>query len=112
MHETQGLGEQVTLVGAAELLAGDRERRARHTARDQVDAGEGVAIHVGDVVFDDLPVIAAVAAQRLARVRVELDRGRVPEAGLLETERLAASASTDLHDRQLMHRSSRRRLHA
>src|SRR5215472_615481 len=102
-HKPERFGEEVALVVAAELLARDGERWARDAAGEHVNPGECAAVDVGDVVFDDLPVIASVAAERVARVGVDLDRGGVGEARLLKAERLAACARADLYDRQLVH---------
>jgi hypothetical protein len=84
--QAERLGEQVPVVGLAELLARDGEGRARHAAGQQVDAGEGAPVHVVDVVFDDLPLGPAVEAQGLARVRVQLDHCLVGESGLLQPQ--------------------------
>jgi hypothetical protein len=45
---------------------------------------EGAAVDVGRIVFDDLPLGAPVAAQRLAGVGVDLDGCLMAKAGLLQ----------------------------
>jgi len=92
-------GEQVTLVGGAKLLARDRERRARHAAREQVHPGVLSRIpdrgmrHVPD---RDLPV-RPVVPEGGGGVLVELDREVMLEPRELEPERLPARTGADLH---------------
>ncbi len=104
--QPQRLREQVALVGVTELPARDRERRAGHAPCEQVGAAEAAPVDVGNVVFDDLPVVAPIEPQRLAGVRVDFNGRGVAEARLLEPERLAARARADLQDGQLAHASS------
>ena len=91
-------GEQVTLVGRAELPAGHGERRAGHAAREQVGAGVlGRPPHrrAGDVALGDLPV-RPVVTEGGARIGVQFDRQLVLEARELQLEGLAARARADL----------------
>src|SRR5215470_1079452 len=95
--------EQVTVVAGPELPAGDGERRAGDAAGQQVEAGEAAPVLVADVALDDLPFHAAVEAEGLAGVRVELHHGLVCEAGLFQAERLPAGPGADLQRRQPVH---------
>jgi hypothetical protein len=64
---------------------------------------EGTAVDFGDVIFDDLPLRAAVAAQRLAGISVDLYRRLMMKAGLLQAQRLTSGPRADLHRSQLTH---------
>ena len=91
-------GEQVALVGRAELLARDRERRAGHAPGQQVHPGVLVGAPdggIGGVPLRDLP-LRPVVPQGGARVRVKLDRQLVLEPGQLKPERLPARPCADL----------------
>src|SRR5215470_17003905 len=102
-HQAERGREQVTVVAGPELLAGDGERGAGDATGQQVEAGEAAPGLVVDVPLDDLPFRAAVEAEGLAGVRVELHHGLVREAGLFQAERLPAGPGADLQRRQPVH---------
>src|SRR5262249_53287543 len=105
-HQAERGREQVTVVAGPELLAGDGERGAGDATGQQVEAGEATPVLVVDVPLDDLPFRAAVEAQGLAGVRVELHHGLVREAGLFQAERLPAGPGADLQRHQPVHNPS------
>ncbi len=83
LGQPQRLGEQVTLVGGAELLAADRERRARRPSGEQVHAAKArrPARHVA---FEDLPAGWRAACRRRPRPVRRRPRGRTrPVPGLV-----------------------------
>jgi hypothetical protein len=96
LDEPKRLREQVSVVILAKLLAGDGERRAGHTAGEEVDASERVAVQIVDVGFDDLPLRTSVETEGRAGIWIELNRRLVTESCLLKAERLAASSGADL----------------
>src|SRR5215470_4200906 len=60
--QPQGLRKEIAVIGGAELTAGHRERRTRHSAGQQVDAAELGPVELGHVTLDDLPSGPAVPA--------------------------------------------------
>jgi hypothetical protein len=86
VDEPQRLREQVAVVVLAKLLPSDGERGARHASREQVDACVGTPIQAMNVLFDNLPVRAAVKAEGVAGIWVKLDRRFVGESCLLQAE--------------------------
>ncbi|GAA4378167.1 hypothetical protein GCM10023152_24610 [Agromyces bauzanensis] len=90
--------EEVTLVGRAELLPGDREWGARNTPGEKVDAlilcgpPDGIISDVADRNAD-----TRVATERLRGGGIELDSERGYEARLMKPERLPPRARADFH---------------
>jgi hypothetical protein len=100
LEQMYGEEEQVPFVRGPELLAGDRERRARDAAREQVGPVvlSGVEHRViRDVTFDNVPG-RTVRSKGVAGVGIDLDSGEVLEPRLLEAERLTTCAGADLND--------------
>ena len=102
-HQAKGLREQVPLIILAELLSRDREGRARHTSRNQVDISERTTIYIGQIGLDNLPLRAPVEAKRLAGSGVKLYHALMCEPCLLKAERLPAGPGADLEATQLSH---------
>src|SRR5690606_2079219 len=96
VHEPDRLGEEVALVVRAELLASLRERRARHAAREEVDALVSLGAEGAEVGLEDLPV-GPVGPEGGARRRLDLDERLVVEASHLQAERLAACSAANLY---------------
>src|SRR5262249_8740249 len=105
LHQAERLGEQVSVIVLAELLAGDRERGAGHAPGEQVDATERPPVKGGHITLDDLPCAAAVAAERLASPGVELGHRLLPKTGLFKPKSLTARPGADLHGSQFPHGS-------
>jgi hypothetical protein len=103
LHKTQRLRKQVPFVRMTQPLTRDRKRRARHPSRHQVNAAERSTVYTSHVIFNDLPVGAAVQAKRLARIRIKFNDSLMSKARLLKAQCLAASPSTDLKSGQLTH---------
>jgi hypothetical protein len=99
-NQAKRMREQVSFVGTAQLLARNGVRGTRYAPGKQVNGPEGAPIDVGYVALDDLPLRAAVAAERLAGGSGQFHYCHVPEPGLFKAEGLAASSGTNLHRRQ------------
>src|SRR5690606_30792330 len=91
VHQTDSRRKEVTLVILAELLARDGERRAGKPPGQQVHAFVSATVESVEVFLVNDP-FWPVQAECLAAVTVNLDQSRVAEAGLFESERLAARA--------------------
>src|SRR5690606_13530520 len=87
-----------------ELLARDAERRARHTASEQVHLPDelvrSLLEELAHVLLDHAP-LAAVGLQRPACPRIVVHDGEMLEACQLQSERLTAAARADLQTEQI-----------
>jgi len=87
-------GEKITLVVRAELLTSYRKWWAGHAASQQIDAFIARSVKMMNITFDDIPFLV-IQPQRFTGVQVDLDRRNVSKSSLVQTERLAASASAN-----------------
>jgi hypothetical protein len=99
-NQAKRLGEEVSFVGTAQLLACNGVRGTRYAPGEQVNGPEGAPVDVGHVALDDLPLRATIAAERLAGGSGQFDYCLMPEPGLFKAEGLAASSGTNLQRRQ------------
>jgi hypothetical protein len=78
------------------LLPGNRERGAWNSACEKIRAATVFsAIKVVKIAFDDVP-FRAVEPKCRARVMVNLERGKMFKASVLETQRLTAASGANL----------------
>jgi hypothetical protein len=100
--QPEGLREQIALIVGAQLLARDRERRARNATRKQICASVRATVEVVEIHHDRVPV-RPVQNHGLAGIWIDFHGRDVTEASLLQTEGLTTRARADLQARQLVH---------
>jgi len=76
-----------------ELLPGNRERRTRESARQEIQSLEAMSVEVPQVTFKNIP-LRPVGTEGFAAMMVDLNQRQVFEARQLQPKSLAPCAST------------------
>ena len=93
-------GEEVSLVGFAELLGGDGERRTGDPAREQVNATVGPPVELVDIAANDIPR-GPVGRKNIAVFAFVFDESDVFKTCPLKTDGLSAGTGANFNASQL-----------